>query len=99
MKYLQKLGKALMLPVSCMPICALLMGLGYLLCPAAMQGGEVTGLVAGICDLGAPYLVGSVLRNIVECLGLYAGVLGSYDSICCTVAAFALIAVEGLAYR
>ena|GEM_PF-66550 len=48
MKYLQKLGKALMLPVSCMPICALLMGLGYLLCPAAMQGGEVTGLVAGI---------------------------------------------------
>ena len=48
MKYLQKLGKALMLPVSCMPICGLLMGLGYLLCPAAMQGGEITGITACI---------------------------------------------------
>ena len=46
MKYLQKLGKALMLPVSCMPICGLLMGLGYWLCPAAMQGGEITGTTA-----------------------------------------------------
>ena len=36
MKTLQKLGKALMLPVSVMPICGLLMGLGYCLCPAAM---------------------------------------------------------------
>ena len=46
MKYLQKLGKALMLPVSVMPICGLLMGLGYLLCPAAMQGGEIAGFAA-----------------------------------------------------
>lgn len=42
MKYLQKLGKALMLPVSCLPICGLLMGIGYLLCPSAMQGGAMT---------------------------------------------------------
>ena len=48
MKYLQKLGKALMLPVSCMPICGLLMGLGYCLCPAAMQGGDITGIAAQI---------------------------------------------------
>ena len=48
MKYLQKLGKALMLPVSVMPICGLLMGLGYLLCPAAMQGGEVVGFWADV---------------------------------------------------
>ena len=48
MKYLQKLGKALMLPVSCMPICGLLMGLGYCLCPAAMQGGEITGFAASV---------------------------------------------------
>lgn len=45
MKYLQKLGKALMLPVACLPICGILMGIGYLLCPATMQGGEVTGLL------------------------------------------------------
>lgn len=45
MKYLQKLGKALMLPVACLPICGLLMGVGYLLCPATMQGGEIAGFV------------------------------------------------------
>lgn len=45
MKYLQKLGKALMLPVACLPICGILMGIGYALCPSTMQGGEVKGLV------------------------------------------------------
>ena len=48
MKYLQKLGKALMLPVACLPICGILMGIGYLLCPATMQGGEVTGILQQI---------------------------------------------------
>ena len=32
MKYLQKLGKALMLPVAVLPICGILMGLGYASC-------------------------------------------------------------------
>ena len=45
MKYLQKLGKALMLPVATLPLCGLLMGIGYLLCPATMQGGDITGFV------------------------------------------------------
>lgn len=45
MKYLQKLGKALMLPVAVLPICGLLMGIGYLLCPATMQGGDIKGFV------------------------------------------------------
>lgn len=48
MKYLQKLGKALMLPVACLPICGILMGIGYLLCPATMQGGDVTGVLQQI---------------------------------------------------
>ena len=43
MKYLQKLGKALMLPVAALPICGLLMGVGYALSPATMQGGDITG--------------------------------------------------------
>lgn len=38
MKFLQKLGKALMLPVAILPICGILMGIGYRLCPATMQG-------------------------------------------------------------
>ncbi len=45
MKYLQKLGKSLMLPVACLPICGILMGIGYALCPATMQGGEMNGFL------------------------------------------------------
>ena len=45
MKYLQKLGKALMLPVACLPICGILMGIGYLMCPATMQGGDIEGVI------------------------------------------------------
>ena len=36
MKKLQKLGKALMLPVACLPICGILMGLGYAIAPGVM---------------------------------------------------------------
>lgn len=43
MKFLQKLGKAIMLPVACLPLCGILMGIGYMLCPAAMQGGGISG--------------------------------------------------------
>lgn len=45
MKYLTKLGKSLMLPVACLPICGILMGIGYACCPATMQGGEITGFL------------------------------------------------------
>ncbi len=44
MKYLQKLGKSLMLPVACLPICGILMGIGYALSPNAMQGGDIVGV-------------------------------------------------------
>ena len=56
MKYFQKLGKALMLPVACLPICGILMGFGYILAPAAMAG-EVQGFTAG----GFLYAVGLFL--------------------------------------
>ncbi|MFQ9511898.1 MAG: PTS transporter subunit EIIC, partial [Lachnospiraceae bacterium] len=36
---------SLMLPVACLPICGILMGIGYALCPATMQGGEITGII------------------------------------------------------
>ena len=45
MKFLQKLGKSLMLPVACLPICGILMGLGYALCPSTMQGGTPEGFM------------------------------------------------------
>ena len=42
MKYLQKLGKAMMLPVAALPICGILMGMGYALAPAAMGAAGAT---------------------------------------------------------
>ena len=48
MKFLQKIGKSLLIPISCMPICGILMGIGYLLCPAGMQGGDIVGIAAKI---------------------------------------------------
>lgn len=53
-KYLQKLGKSLMLPVAVLPICGILMGLGYALAPGVM----------GVPDAptsGAAYIVGYLL--------------------------------------
>ena len=53
MKYLQKLGKALMLPVAALPVAGILMGVGYLLAPAVMgAAGDTT---------GAAYTVGFLL--------------------------------------
>ena len=46
MKYLQKLGEAIMLPVAyILPVAAIMMGIGYAMCPATMQGGDVTGII------------------------------------------------------
>ena len=42
MKKLQKLGSALMLPVAVLPICGILMGLGYALAPAVMGAAGAT---------------------------------------------------------
>lgn len=42
MKNLQKLGSALMLPVAVLPICGILMGLGYALAPAVMGAAGAT---------------------------------------------------------
>ena len=50
MKYLQKLGKALMLPVAALPVCGILMGLGYLIAPGVMgvPDAATSGLVYNI---------------------------------------------------
>ena len=60
MKRLQKLGSALMLPVATLPICGILMGIGYLLCPAYMMGaGWAESL--GHATSGAAYSIGFFL--------------------------------------
>ena len=80
MKFLQKLGKALMLPVACLPICGILMGLGYALCPSTMQGGDVVGLVQQI----GFFLVkagGAVIDNMawLFAIGIGVGMTDDHD--------------------
>ena len=73
MKFLQKLGKALMLPVAVLPICGILMGIGYALCPSTMQGGDVTGIVQQI----GYYLVkagGALIDNMAILFAIGIGV-------------------------
>lgn len=41
MKYLQKLGKSLMLPVACLPVASILMGIGYWIDPAGWGANNV----------------------------------------------------------
>ena len=60
MKRLQKLGSALMLPVACLPICGILMGLGYLLCPAYMMGSDWAASL-GYATSGFAYSLGFFL--------------------------------------
>ena len=40
MKYLQKLGRSLMLPVAVLPVASILMGIGYWIDPAGWGGGS-----------------------------------------------------------
>ena len=53
-KFLQKLGKSLMLPVAALPICGILMGLGYALAPGVMG-------VPGAPTEGPAFIVGFLL--------------------------------------
>ena len=73
MKFLQKLGKALMLPVAVLPICGILMGIGYMLCPEAMQGGDIQ----GAADMIGLFLVkagGALIDNMAILFVIGVGV-------------------------
>ena len=79
MKFFQKLGKALMLPVATLPLCGLLMGIGYALCPSTMQGGDVTGFL----QLLGLFLVkagGAVVDNMATLFVIGVGVGMSDDN-------------------
>ncbi|MDE6318744.1 MAG: PTS transporter subunit EIIC, partial [Lachnospiraceae bacterium] len=82
MKYMQKLGKSLMLPVACLPICGILMGIGYALCPATMRGGDIAG--TGLLHLIGFFLVkagGALIENMawLFVIGVGVGVSDEHD--------------------
>lgn len=82
MKYMQKLGKSLMLPVACLPICGILMGIGYALCPATMRGGDIAG--TGFLHLLGFFLVkagGALIENMawLFVIGVGVGMADDHD--------------------
>ena len=82
MKHLQKLGKALMLPVAVLPICGILMGIGYAIAPGVMG-------VPGAATEGFAYAIGFFLVKaggalidnmaILFAIGVAVGLAEEYD--------------------
>lgn len=68
-----------MLPVATLPICGILMGIGYLLCPAAMQGGDIVTVTEQI----GFYLIkagGALIDNMAILFAIGIGVGMSDDN-------------------
>ena len=66
--------------VACLPICGILMGIGYLLCPASMQGGDITGFgpMVGIFLVKAG---GALIENmaLLFVIGVGVGMSDDHD--------------------
>jgi PTS system N-acetylglucosamine-specific IIC component len=73
MKFLQKLGKALMLPVACLPICGILMGIGYWIDPTGW--GANSAIAAFLIKAG-----GSIIDNMGILFAIGVGVGMSEDN-------------------
>ena len=100
MKFLQKLGKSLMLPVACLPICGILMGLGYWMCPATMQGGEINGIIQQI----GFYLVkagGALIDNmaILFAIGIGVGMADDNDGTAALSALASWLMIGSMCYN
>ena len=80
MKQLQRLGKALMLPVAALPICGILMGIGYALCPATMQGGDISG-AANLIGFFLVKAGGALIDNmaLLFAVGVAVGMSDDHD--------------------
>ena len=81
MKYLQKLGKALMLPVACLPICGILMGIGYWLAPAFMGAQGATEGLAYVVGFFLVKAGGALIDNmaILFAIGVAVGLAEESD--------------------
>ena len=80
-KFLQKLGKALMLPVAVLPICGILMGIGYALAPGAM--GVPDAPTSGVAYVVGFFLIkagGAIIDNMAILFAIGVGVGLSKDN-------------------
>ena len=74
MKKLQKLGSSLMLPVAVLPICGILMGLGYAFAPAAMGAAGATEGFAYSLGLFLIKAGGALIDNMAILFAIGVGV-------------------------
>lgn len=81
MQYLQRLGKSLMLPVACLPVAGILMGLGYLLAPTTMQGGEAEQTMALMLGTFFVKAGGAIIDNmsVLFAIGVAVGMAKEQD--------------------
>ena len=81
MKNLQKLGKALMLPVAVLPICGILMGIGYALAPAVMGAAGATEGFAYVLGFFLIKAGGALIDNmaILFAIGVAVGLAHEND--------------------
>ena len=82
MKWLQKLGKSLMLPVAVLPVAGILSGIGYALCPAVMQGGEIVGAIPMIgyfLTQAALALIDGTIIALLFAVGVAVGMSDDHD--------------------
>ena len=75
MKYLQRLGKSLMLPVACLPVAGILMGIGYWLDPNIMATGNANVIATFLVKAG-----GALIDNMAILFAIGVGVGMSDDS-------------------
>jgi len=74
MKYLQKLGKSLMLPVSCLPVASILLGIGYWISPI---GSGVDSIVAEVLIQAGGALINNI--SVLFAVGIAVGMSDDGD--------------------
>ena len=81
MRLFQRLGKALMLPVACLPISGILMGLGYAIAPAAMGAAGVSEGFAYVLGVFLIKAGGALIDNmaLLFAVGVAAGLSQNGD--------------------
>ena len=79
--YLQRLGKSLLLPIATLPICAILLGIGYILAPASMGVGEANDSLPYLFGLFLTTAGGALINNmgILFAIGVGVGMAKKND--------------------
>lgn len=98
LKFLQQLGKSLILPVSCLPVAGILMGLGYLLAPHTLQGGTGDGSLTVLIGTLFVQTGGAIIKNmsVLFAIGVAIGLAKEQDGSAAIAGLVAWIVIQHL---